>query len=228
MKILNSGTYILCLLTAFVWFPSDTQADPQPLTQEQIDAEVQKNLNTPVPCSCHASDEDDLKSRAAGVNAAIAEFAAQKAQYAGSKKTLTQAIRNTVQKPVGQKIQNAKLAGAKDYGATTYDFGCFTIIDFSATDCLRGALDDHEAVHRKVCAEHPLGFRFDQLVEDWIQEEIDAYSKELKRLNEELKNRLAFCKLDPSVRQILWQLDSYKQRDKEAKSRLDLYWAFLE
>jgi hypothetical protein len=230
MKILYAGTYTLCLLTAIVWFPSHTQVNaqtaPQVLTQAQLDALVQQNLNTPVPCSCDKSDENDLKSRAAGVKAAIAGFAAEKRNYAGSKQTVTPAIRNTVQQPIRKQIYNARLSGAKDYGATTYDFGCFTIIDFSATGCLRGALDEHESVHRKVCSEHPLGFRFDQLVEDWLQEEIDAYTKELKRLNDELSNMLPFCNLHPSVRRVLWEIDTYKKRDAEAAAHIELFWGY--
>ena len=52
-------------------------------------------------------------------------------------------------------------------------------------------------------------------VEDWIQEELDAYNKELKRLIEERIKRLPFCTLDPSVKRRLWQLAADKEREKE-------------
>ncbi len=223
MKILNSATCSLFLLVGFLWFPSSTGA-----RELDVDAEVKKHLNDPVACGCSLQDDIDLKSRIASVNAVVAEFAAAKSKYAGSKQTLTSAIRSSVQQPVKQKINAVKDPKARDYGATTYDLGCFTIIDFSATPCLRGALDDHESVHRQACVDHSLGWRFDQLVEDWIQEEIDAYQKELNRLNAELNKRLPFCTLDPSVKNILWQIAEENERDKEAKSRLDLYWAFLD
>ena len=223
MKSLNSATCGVLLLTALLWPPSSTA-----LEGAEVAAEVKKHLNDPVACGCSLQDDIDLKSRIASVNAVLAEFAAAKSKYAGSKQTLTSAIRSSVQQPVKQKINAVKDPKAKDYGATTYDLGCFTIIDFSATPCLRGALDDHESVHRQACVDHSLGWRFDQLVGDWIQEEIDAYQKELDRLNAEQNKRLPFCTLDKSVKRILWQLAEEKERDKEAKSRLDLYWAFLD
>jgi DNA-binding transcriptional regulator GbsR (MarR family) len=58
-------------------------------------------------------------------------------------------------------------------------------------------------------------------VEDWIQEEIDAYQKELDRLNAEQNKRLPFCTLDKSIKSILWQLAEEKEREREAKEILD-------
>jgi len=223
MKILNSVTYCLCLLAAFVWIPSSTQANAQGLTKEELDAQIQQNLNTPIACGCSAQDYDDLDNRIKLAAMIRSEFGAAKAKYAGSKQTVTPAIRNAVQNPIRTRINNEKNTKATDAGATTYDFGCFTIIDSKATPCLRGALDDHEAVHRKVCDEHPLGFRYDQLVEDWLQEEMDAYDKEYQRLISERNKMLPFCKLDPSVKKWLKALAAEREREKLAKDIVDMF-----
>jgi len=216
MKIMNSATCRLFLLLALLWLPSSTGAE-----EVDVAAEVKKHLNDPVACGCSLQDDIDLKSRISSLNAVITEFHAQKKTYSGSKQTLTPVIRKTVSDAVAQKLNNAKDSKAKDYGATTYDFGCFTIINSDATPCLRGALDDHESVHRKACDDHPLGWRYDQLVGDWIQEEIDAYQKELDRLNAELNKKLPFCTLDPSVKKALWDIAAEKDRESEAKEILD-------
>ncbi|MBH0198828.1 MAG: hypothetical protein HP497_05310 [Nitrospira sp.] len=192
-----------------------------------VEAEVKKNLNTPIACGCSVQDYDDLDNRIKLVTMIRSEFGAAKAKYAGSKQTVTPAIRDAVQNPIKTRINNEKNQKATDAGATTYDFGCFTIIDSKATKCLRGALDDHEAVHRKVCDEHPLGFRFDQLVEDWLQEEMDAYDKEEQRLREEKSKQLPFCKLDPSVKRRLEQIAEDKEREKEAQEIADWFLALF-
>ena len=224
MKILRSATYTLCLLTAFVWFASNTQAVAQGLTQEELDAQVQQNLNTPIACGCSAQDEDDLDSRINSIYVIRQEFDAQRQPYRGSKQTLTPTIRSTISKAVNQRINAVKNPRATVAGAFTTDLGCFTIIDSSATPCLRGALDDHEAVHRAACdAAGSSDFRYSQTVEDWIQEELDAYDKELKRLLEERNKRLPFCKLDPSVQKRLKQIAADKEREKEAQEIVDWF-----
>lgn len=223
MNTLSSATCTLCLLTGFLCLSSETTAATQGLTQEEIDAQVQQNLNTPIACGCSAQDYDDLNNRIKLVSMIRSEFGAAKAKYAGSKQTVTPEIRSAVQNPIVVRINNEKDRKATDAGATTYDFGCFTLIDRNATPCLRGALDDHEAVHRKVCDEHPLGFRYDQLVEDWLQEEMDAYEKEYQRLKEEQSKQLPFCKLDPSVKARLVQIAADKEREKEAQEIVDWF-----
>lgn len=223
MKILISATCTLCLLTVFLWLSSNTTAAAEGLTQKELDAQVQQNLNTPIACGCSVQDYTDLDNRIKMVMMIQSEFGAAKAKYAGSKQTVTPAIRNAVQNPIVQRINNEKDKKAGDYSAKTYDFGCFTTIESGTTPCLRGALDDHEAVHRKVCDEHPLGFRFDQLVEDWLQEERDAYDKELQRLREEQNKQLPFCKLDPSTKRMLEQIAAEQEREKEAQEIVDWF-----
>jgi len=217
MKSLNSATFGVLLLTALLQPPSSTA-----LEGVDVAAEVKKHMNDPVACGCSPQDEIDLKSRIASLNAVIAEFNAQKKPYRMSKQKLTPAIRGTVSKAVEGKLNGVKDPKARVAGAITYDIGCFTFIDSSATPCLRGSLEDHESVHRAYCAAHDSSdWRYEQQVEDWIQEEIDAYGKELKRLNEELNKQQPFCSLDPSMRGILWGLAAEKERQQEAKEILD-------
>ena len=222
MKIWYS-TCALCLLTALMWFPSTTPANAEGLTKDALDAQIKQNLNTPIACGCSGQDYDDLNNRIKLVMMIRSEFGAAKSKYAGSKQTVTPAIRKAVQDPIKTRINNEKDQKATDAGATTYDFGCFTLIDSAATPCLRGALDDHEAVHRKVCDEHPLGFRYDQLVEDWLQEEMDAYDKEVQRLKEEQSRLLPYCKLDPSVKKALQDIANEKEREQEAQQIADWF-----
>jgi hypothetical protein len=227
MKTLIPATCALCLLTVFFWLPPNTTAATQGLSQEEFDAQVQQNLNTPIACGCSGQDYDDLNNRIKLAMMIRSEFAGAKGKYAGSKQTVTPQIRQAVQGPIRTRINNERDSNATDAGATTYDFGCFTIIDSKATKCLRGALDDHEAVHRKICDEHPLGFRYEQLVEDWLQEEMDAYDKELQRLREEQNKQLPFCKLDPSVKRRLEQIAADKEREKEAREIVDWFSALF-
>lgn len=225
MKILNSAAYALCLLMAFVWFPSSTQASTQQgLTQEEIDAQVQQNLNTPIACGCSAQDDDDLENRKQIVMMIITEFHAAKKKYAGSKQTMTPGIQNAVQQPIQQRINNEQDPKARDYSANTNDLLCITFFQSGVTPCLRGALDDHEAVHRAACEANPgSDWRYKQLVEDWLQEEIDAYGAELQRLREEQNKKLPFCKLDPSVQRRLQEIAAEKEREKEAKEIVDWF-----
>ena len=192
-----------------------------PAGDVDVEAEVKKHLNDPVACGCSLQDTIDLKNRINLVSMIILEFGAAKQKYAGSKQKLTPEIRSAVQKPIIKRINAEKDPKATDAGATTYDFGCWTHVDSGATPCLRGALDDHEAVHRAACDAHSLGWRFDQSVEDWIQEELDSYKQELKRLYEEQNKYLPFCTLDPSVKARLWAIAAEKEREKEAKEILD-------
>ena len=223
MKILSSAC-ALGLVTAFLWFSPPTQANAQGLTAEELEAQLQQNLNTPIACGCSVQDERDLDSRIKSLYAILQEFQAQKQPYSGSKQTLTPTIRSTISQAVNQRINAVKDPKATVAGATTYDFGCFTIIDSSATPCLRGAIDDHESVHRAACDAHSSAdWRYSQTVEDWIQEELDAYNKELKRLLEERNKRLPFCKLDPSVKKALVNMANEKEREQEAKEILDWF-----
>ena len=218
MKIMNSATCSLFLLLTLLWPPSSTAAE-----KVDVDAEVKKHLNTPIACGCSLQDDIDLTNRINLVMMIRSEFGAAKSKYAGSKQTVTPAIRDAVQQPIVKRINNERDKKAGDYSAKTYDFGCFTLIETGTSPCLRGALDDHEAVHRQVCDAHPLGFRFDQLVENWLQEEMDAYQKEEDRLRDEQNKRLPFCKLDPSVQQALMQIAAEKEREREAKVIVDWF-----
>lgn len=224
MKTLNSTTCALCLLTAFFWLSSSTTAAAQGMTVEELNAQFQQNLNTPIACGCSLQDYTDLDNRIKIVSMIRMEFGAAKAKYAGSKQTLTPQIRNAVQQPIQQRINNEQDPKARDYSANTGDIFCTTSFESGVTPCLRGALDDHEAVHRAACEANPgTDWRYKQLVEDWIQEEMDAYEKEYQRLLSERNKTLPFCKLEPSVQQWLKQRAEDKERESIANEIIDMF-----
>lgn len=219
MKAMNSAACRVFLFSALLWLPSSTA-----VAEVDVEAEVKKHINDPVACGCSVQDERDLDSRINSLYAIHQEFQAQKKPYSGNKQTLTPAIRSTISKAVNQRINAVKDPNATVAGATTYDIGCFTLIDSSATPCLRGAIDDHESVHRAACDAHSgSDWRYSQTVEDWIQEEIDAYEIEEKRLRDEQSKQLPFCKLDPSTTERLREIAADKEREKEAKEIADWF-----
>lgn len=214
MKILRLMTCCLLPLTALLWIPSSSAAEKA--------VEFGKNFKVPLGCGCRPQDEIDLNSRMKSIEAMIAEYKAQMSQYSSGKQTLTPEIRATIQKAVNAKRREAKDPNAKDYGANTSDLTCGTTIDDAATPCLRGAVDNHEKVHRDACKSHKgADWRYNQLVVDYMQEEIDGYQKEWDRLQEEVNKMQAYCSLDPSLRQALEQEAAQQQRFKEAADRVD-------
>ena len=79
-------------------------------------------------------------------------------------------------------------------------------------------------MHRAACDAHSSAdWRYSQTVEDWIQEELVAYDKELKRLLEERNKRLPFCKLDPSAKKALQDIANDKEREQEAQQIADWF-----
>lgn len=227
MKILNSAAYTLCLLTAFVWFPPNVQG----LTWEEVNAQIQQNLNTPIACSCREQDKTDLESRIKQVDAARKEYDAlikeweTKEKGANEPLLLTQENRGSVQGSVGFRMSGVRIPNARSYGAET-DPTCATHIDPDATPCLRGALQDHESVHKKACeankSSNPfVDWRSKQRVVDYMKEEQAGYQKELDRLKDELGKMKKFCSLDPSVQKALIDIATEKERLREAYPRLN-------
>jgi len=214
MKILRLAMCCLLPLMALLWVPSSSEAEKA--------VEFGKNFKVPIGCGCSKQDELDLSSRMKSIEAMINEYKALMPQYSSGKQTLTPEIRNTVQSSVNAKRRAAKDQGARDYGANTSDLTCGTTIDESATPCLRGAVDDHEKVHRDACKSHKgADWRYNQLVVDYMQEEINGYQKEWDRLQEEVNKMQAYCSLDPSLRQALEQEAAQQQRLREAADRVD-------
>jgi len=215
MKIFRLVTGGLLPFIALLWIPSSIGA--------QGAAGLKSNVSVPLGCGCRKQDETDLNSRMKSIEAMIAEYKALKPQYSAGKQTLTPEIRATIQRSVNAKRLAAKDPNAKDYGANTSDLTCGTTIDDAATPCLRGAVDDHEKVHRDACKSHKgTDWRYNQLVVDYMQEEIDGYQKEWDRLHDEVNKMQAFCSLDPSTRAILEQTAAQQKREEEAWGRLGM------
>jgi hypothetical protein len=231
MKILNSGTYTLWLLTVFVWFPSNTQA----LTQAEIDAEVQKNLNTPIPCGCEKQDEEDLRSRISEANAVIQEYDSMIRNQTKNSKDMkyTQDGYDLVQTSALAALLNAKHPNATKYGGKRGVAGteedCESWVRPDVKACLAVVLRDHEEVHSKVCKETDKPFnpfvswRRDQRLIETMEEEKRGYQKELQRINEELNKMPAFCALDKSTRWWLRKLERDKLFEKAAWEHLEMF-----
>ena len=102
MTILNATTFRLFLFMAFLWPPSSMGAPGVDLA-----AEIKKNLNVPVACSCRDQDKTDLESRIKQVEAAIKEYEALIKEWEtrekGAKESLflTHENRGSVQGSVG-------------------------------------------------------------------------------------------------------------------------------
>ena len=221
MKSLNSVTCGVLLLTALLWPPSNAGA--------QGPGQFKSNVSIPLGCGCTPQDEKDLNSRLKSIEAMIAEYKTLMPQYRASKHTLNEAIRDTIQGSVKVKLRAARDPGARDFKANTSDLTCHTTYQDGVTACLKGALEDHEQVHRDACKSHKgTDWRFNQLAADYIQEEIDAYQKEYDRLQEEVNKLQAFCSLDPSTRQILIETAAQKERETQAVKDLEFFTAHTD
>ena len=225
MTILNATTFRLFLFMAFLWPPSSMGAPGVDLA-----AEIKKNLNVPVACSCRDQGKTDLESRIKQVEAAIKEYEALIKEWEtkekGAKESLflTHENRGSVQGSVGFRMSGVRISNARSFGAET-DATCATTIDPDATLCLRGALQDHESVHRKACEANKsvnpfVDWRDKQRVVDYMREEQAGYRKELERLKAELDKMKPFCSLDRSVQDALRQIATEKERQGEAHPRV--------
>jgi hypothetical protein len=225
MTILNSTTYRPFLFMALLWPPSSMGAQGVDLA-----AEVKKHLNVPVACSCSAQDKTDLESRIKQVEAAIKEYEALIKEWDTKEKgakeplLLTHENRHSVQGSVGFRMSGVRISNARSFGAET-DPACATTIDPDATPCLRGALQDHESVHKRACDANKslnpfVDWRDKQRVVDYMREEQAGYQKELDRLKDELEKMKKFCSLDPSVQAALRQIAAEKERQGEAYPRV--------
>ncbi len=214
MKLLRWVTGCLFPVMALLWSTSGSTAERA--------VEFGKHFKVPLGCGCSKQDELDLNSRMKSIDAMINEYKALMSQYSSGKQTLTPEIRKTIQSSVNAKRRAAKEPGARDYGANTSDLTCGTTIDEAATPCLRGAVDDHEKVHRDACNAHKgADWRYNQLVVDYMQEEINGYQREWDRLQEEVNKMQAYCSLDPSLRREMEQMAAQQQRLKDAADRVD-------
>ena len=225
MKIFRLVTCGLLPLMASLWFPSGSGA--------QGAVELKKNVSIPVACGCSPQDKVDLESRIKQVEAAKKEYDALINEWVAKEKSakepllLTHANRSSVQGSVGFRMSTVRNSNARSFGAET-DPSCATSIDPAATPCLRGALQDHESVHKKACDANKslnpfVDWRDKQRVVDYMKEEQAGYQKELDRLNDELKKIPAFCALDKSTVMILLEDSAQQRRLEEASTRVEKY-----
>jgi hypothetical protein len=189
------------------------------------------------PCGCTQQDKTDLESRTKQVDAAMRELDRMikdwegRERSAGEQLFLNEQLRAVLMRDLGfSMIKDPKAAA---YGAET-DPTCAITIDPKATRCLRGALEDHEAVHKKVCDEKKspnpfIDFRSSQRVVDYLKEEKEGYQKERSRLTSDLdlqkKNCTTMTQLDKSAQQQLQQVLAQRERLRSAKNRLEMYGA---
>ena len=225
MRILNAAMYGAVLGTTLLWFPSGTGAEID------LAAEVKKHMNDPIGCGCSKQDETDLESRIKQVEAAIKEYESQIKEWESKEKSakepllLTNDNRGSVQGSVGFRMSTVRTANARSFAAET-DAGCTTTIDPNATACLRGALQDHESVHKKACDANKslnpfVDWRDKQRVVDYMKEEQAGYKKESERLQEELQKMKKYCSLDKSIRWAFEQAAAERERQREAYERVD-------
>jgi hypothetical protein len=213
------------MATALLWLPSSTGA------QVDLQAEIKKHQNDPIACGCSKQDETDLESRIKQVEAAIKEYESLIKEWETKERSgkeqlfLTNDNRGSVQGSVGFRMSTVRTPNARSFAAET-DPSCKTWIDPNATPCLRGALQDHESVHKKACdankSPNPIvDWRSKQRVVDYMREEQAGYRKELDRLKNESETMKKFCSLDKSVRWALQQRAAERERQREAYDRVD-------
>jgi hypothetical protein len=225
MRILNSATYGLVLGTALLWVPCSTAAEVD------FAAEVKKHMNDPIGCGCSKQDETDLESRIKQVDAAIKEYESliketETKERSGKEQLfLTNDNRGSVQGSVGFRMSTVRTANARSFAAET-DPTCTTWVDPSASRCLKGALQDHEAVHKKACDANKsmnpfVDWRSKQRLVDYMREEQEGYKKEMDRLKSELETMKKYCSLDKSVRWALENRVAEQERQRAAYDRVD-------
>lgn len=188
-------------------------------------------------CSCKKQDKLDLESRIKQVKAAMLEYDAlireweNKEKSGGAPLLLNSTHRGSVQGSVEFKMSLIGDPNARSFGAAT-DPNCKVTIDPNATPCLRGALQDHEAVHQKACKENIssnpfIDWRDSQRVVDYMKEEKAGYQKELERLTKELNQQQKNCQtlttLDPSMQRQLQGALAQRERLQSANNRLKSY-----
>lgn len=230
MKIFRLVTASLLPLMVLLWLPSSSGA--------QGAAGVKSNVSVPLGCGCRPQDETDLNSRIKQVEAAMKEYDALikewEAKEKGAKEPLllTSENRGSVQGSVGFRMSSVRTSNARSFKAET-DPSCTTTIEPNATLCLRGALQDHELVHKKACdanksANPFVDWRDKQRVVDYMKEEKAGYQKEWDRLQDEVNKMQAFCSLDASTRDILIKAAAQQDNETKAVKNLEFYTTHLD
>ncbi|NMB79290.1 MAG: hypothetical protein GYA23_09390 [Methanomicrobiales archaeon] len=156
----------------------------------------------PVPSGqCTCADVADLENRLGEANAAIAEYQAaigeiQAMDVKSGKKTMySDELYTYEQENVQLAINGAYIKGARS-GTGDTDTACETTIN-APTPCLKGSFQTHENVHSATCqkVKQDLGDKYSPLTTDYREsltmeqfwnDEIAAYSAEIRYINENL------------------------------------------
>ncbi|HQU28193.1 MAG TPA: hypothetical protein PKZ24_03505 [Nitrospirales bacterium] len=192
-------------------------------------------------CGCSEQDKLDVINRINQVKAAMKEYDALISEWEKREKgTGEPLLLNATQRKIVQGSIGFRMAGAGDPHARSFGAGtnaaCEVTIDPNATSCLRGALEDHEAVHQKICESQKgkasifdlagqIDWRVNQRIVDYMKEEKTGYQKELERLTEERQKQEKNCKkltkLDLSMQRQLQQMFAQRERLQSANNRLE-------
>lgn len=188
------------------------------------------NATTVVPVAsgtCSCADVADLENRLGEANAAIAEYQAAISEVqamdakAGKKTMYSDELYTYEQENVQLAINSAHITGART-GTGDTDTACETKVS-APTPCLTGSLQSHENVHSSTCqrVKQGLGDKYSPLttdyrnsltMEEFWNDEIAAYSAEIRYINENLPK----AKADTSACQ--WTcIDDKKSYDDHAE-----------
>ena len=131
-----------------LWFPSGAGAEID------LEAEIKKHLNDPIGCGCRKQDKTDLESRIKQVEAAIKEsdslIKEREAEERSGKEQLFLTNDNRGSVKVVFRMSTIRTANARSFAAET-DRAAPPRLIRTPPRCLQGALQDHEAVHKKAC-----------------------------------------------------------------------------
>lgn len=228
MKIVRRILYSLLALFALLWFPPGSSAQG----------------SGSKPCGCTQQDKLDLESRIKQTEAAMRELdrmikgweqkdkGSMTLEEGGNQNEMSgeEFRENILMRELGFAMFPAYMKGARVFGART-DPACDVIVPPQATQCLRGALGDHEAVHGRACKANKglnpfVDWRNGQRIVDYLKEEREGYQKEHDRLSKEQETQTKQCtptQLDPSAKQLLQQTLAQQDRLNQANTRLQSY-----
>lgn len=220
-------------LSGLLWVPSSSLA--------QGDASK--------PCGCTEQDLLDVKSRIQQTQRAMDELDRMIKEWStGERATMTMADAGS---STGKGLEGfrdevlmsdlgfgmVRLPGARSFGATT-DPNCEVTFPKPPTQCLKGALLDHEAVHVKACKDNKQSFwewvfadwKGKQRVADYLREERAGYQKENERLKKEQEKqpKTPCTELDKSAKAAAQQSSSQSERNNDSANRLSGYGVSLK
>jgi hypothetical protein len=203
----------------------------------------------PAPCGCTDQDKLDLKSRIQQTDAAMRELdrmikfwqgrnnGGMTLEDGGNQQDVSheEFREGVLMRELGFGMYPAFIKGARAFGART-NAACEVVVPPQATQCLRGALADHEAVHAKACKANKslnpfADWRSAQTIVDYLKEEREGYQKENERLKKEQDLQNKQCQPtqpDASAKQQAEQAVTQQERNDQASQRLQMYGAALK